>query len=143
MEKNLIPFHSASKLVYLAYFPSIGLKSYLLEKFHGQNLFTNSKKIIRLIQHIKKRVSLLQCFRTSLPADIYVILSLLTTWKHFAKRDIHMTTILQVLNLSSYQKGVYYAGTKLYNALPPNNKIINHTDIFKPALKACTLTHRF
>jgi hypothetical protein len=38
-------------------------------------------------------------------------------------------------DLSKYQKGVYCAGIKLFNFLPPNIKCYIIATIFKPALK--------
>jgi hypothetical protein len=47
-------------------------------------------------------------------------------------------------NLTKYQKGVYYTGTKLFNNLPPTIKSLNHDiKVFKPALKDYLLTHSF
>jgi hypothetical protein len=47
-------------------------------------------------------------------------------------------------NLTSYQKGAYYAGIKLFNALPSNIKSLNHyINEFKPALKDYRLLHSF
>jgi hypothetical protein len=45
-------------------------------------------------------------------------------------------------NLTGQQKHVYYAGTKLCNALQPNIKILNHnTKVFIPLLKGSLLAH--
>jgi hypothetical protein len=39
-------------------------------------------------------------------------------------------------NLTSYQKGAYYAGIKLFNTLPSSIKSLNHNiRVFKPAMK--------
>jgi hypothetical protein len=46
--------------------------------------------------------------------------------------------------LISYQKGTYYAGTKLFNTLPSSIKSLNHDiKVFKPALKDCLLSLSF
>jgi hypothetical protein len=48
------------------------------------------------------------------------------------------------MNLTKYQKGVYYTGIKLFNNLPPKIKSLNHDiKVFKPALKDYLLTHSF
>jgi hypothetical protein len=48
------------------------------------------------------------------------------------------------INISKYQKGVYYSGIKLFNNIPPTIKSLNH-DIkkFKPALKEHLLAHSY
>ena len=115
--------------------------------YRARKVFTNSKKIIRLMQHIKKRASctaIFQNLKVLLPTSKYLRHSFtadnMDTFRKLRHtHDHHFTSV----NFSSYQKGVYYAGTKLYNSLPPNNKIVNRIDIYKPELKACTLTHCF
>jgi hypothetical protein len=47
-------------------------------------------------------------------------------------------------NLSKYQKGVYYAGIKLFNNLPPSIRSLSHNmKTFKLALKEYLLSHSF
>jgi hypothetical protein len=47
-------------------------------------------------------------------------------------------------NLTSYQKGAYYGGIKLFNTLPDSIKSLNHDiRVFKPALKDYILSHSF
>jgi hypothetical protein len=54
-----------------------------------------------------------------------------------------MTSMLNV-TLTNYQKGVYYAGLKLLNTLPPRNTSLHHDlKIFKPALKGYHLPPSF
>jgi hypothetical protein len=56
------------------------------------------------------------------------------------KYDLHMPN----MNLTCYQKGVYYTGIKLFNNLPPTIKNLNHDiKVFKPALKDYILTHSY
>jgi hypothetical protein len=43
---------------------------------------------------------------------------------------------MSIANLTSYKKGVGYAGIKLFNILSSNVKSLNHdTNVFKPAWK--------
>jgi hypothetical protein len=45
-------------------------------------------------------------------------------------------------NLSKYQKGVYCAGIKLFNNLPPTIETLNYDiKMFNSALKECLLSH--
>jgi hypothetical protein len=47
-------------------------------------------------------------------------------------------------NLTTYQKGAYYAGIKLYNTLPASIKRLNHDiKVFKLAVKDYLLSHAF
>lgn len=56
------------------------------------------------------------------------------------KLDLHMPNV----NLTKYQKGVYYTGIKLFNHLPPKIKSINYDiKIFRPALKDYLLSHSY
>jgi hypothetical protein len=48
------------------------------------------------------------------------------------------------MNLTKYQKGVYYTGIKLFNNLPPTITSLNHDmKVIEPALKDYLLTHSF
>jgi hypothetical protein len=56
------------------------------------------------------------------------------------KHDFHQPNA----NLTSYQKGAYYAGIKLFNNLPDSIKSLNHDiKVFKPALKDYLLSHSY
>jgi hypothetical protein len=45
-------------------------------------------------------------------------------------------------NLSTYQKGAYYEGIKLFNTLPASTKSLNNDiKVFKLALKDYLLSH--
>jgi hypothetical protein len=56
------------------------------------------------------------------------------------KHDLHQLSS----NLTSYQKGAYYAGIKLFNSLPDSIKCLNHDiKLFKLALKDYLLSHSF
>jgi hypothetical protein len=49
-----------------------------------------------------------------------------------------------VVNLSCFQKGVYYAGIRIFNALPSDlNGLMNEKTQFKIALKRYLNTHSF
>jgi hypothetical protein len=51
---------------------------------------------------------------------------------------------LPVCNLTLFQKGAYFSGTKLYNHLPLRIKSLsNEIKLFKPALKGFLNTHSF
>jgi hypothetical protein len=113
-------------------------------------VFTIQKKSITITAGVKKRVTyreLFNKFNILLPVSKF-LLSLLSfivnnmdrfqtnsniysiNIRH--KHDLHMP----YANLTSYQKGAYYAGNKLFSTLPSNIRSLNH-DIkaFKPALK--------
>jgi hypothetical protein len=52
----------------------------------------------------------------------------INTWH---KHDLHQLSA----NLTSYKKGAYYAGIKLFNNLPDSIKSLNHdTKVFQTAL---------
>jgi hypothetical protein len=56
------------------------------------------------------------------------------------KHDLHQLSA----NLTSYQKGAYYAEIKLFNSLPKSIKSLNHDiKLFKLALKDYLLFHSF
>jgi len=56
------------------------------------------------------------------------------------KNDLHLPQV----SLAMYQKGVYYSGIKIFNALPKAIKDISRkTKKFKIALKHYLLTHSF
>jgi hypothetical protein len=47
-------------------------------------------------------------------------------------------------DLTTYQKGAYYAGIKLFNTLQASSKGSNHNiNVFQPALKDYLLSHYF
>lgn len=56
------------------------------------------------------------------------------------KSDLHMPNA----NLTSYQKGIYYVGIKLFNNLPPSIKSLNYNiKVFKPAFEDYCLLQSF
>jgi hypothetical protein len=56
------------------------------------------------------------------------------------KHDLHQPST----NLTSYQKGAYYAGIKLSSTLPDSIKSLNYDiEVFKPTLKDYLLSHSF
>jgi hypothetical protein len=56
------------------------------------------------------------------------------------KHDLHQPRT----NLTSHQKGAYYAGIKLFNTLPDSIISLNHDiKVFKPALKDYLLSHSY
>ena len=56
------------------------------------------------------------------------------------KNDLHLPQV----SLEMYQKGVYYAGIKIFNGLPKAIKdISSEPKKFKVTLKHCLLTHSF
>jgi hypothetical protein len=51
---------------------------------------------------------------------------------------------IPIVNLTTYKKGVYYQGFKLYNHLPKDNKdLSSNTNKFKLALKRYLLDNSF
>jgi hypothetical protein len=47
------------------------------------------------------------------------------------------------VSLTSYQKGAYYAGIKLFSSLPSNKSLRHDIKVLKPELKNYLLSHSF
>jgi hypothetical protein len=106
---------------------------------------------------VKRRVPCKELFKkfNILPLASEFLLSLLSfvvdNMEKFQTLDIHSINIwpkhnLHQLsaNLTSYQKGAYYAVIKLFSTLPGGIKSLNHDiKVFKPALKDYPLSHSY
>jgi hypothetical protein len=99
------------------------------------------KKTIRIMAGVKRRVSCRELFKkfNILPVESEFLLSLLSfivdnMEKFQTNSDIHSMNVRHkhdlrqpsAINLSSYQKGAYYAGVKLFITLPDSIKSLNH-----------------
>jgi hypothetical protein len=124
----------------------------------SKRVFIIQKKINRIMAGVKRTVSCRELFKkfNILPLAIKFLLSFLSfvvdnmekfqtnsdihsinTWH---KHDLHQPST----NLTSYQKGAYYAGIKLFNSLPDSIQILNHDmKVFNPALKDYLLSHSY
>jgi hypothetical protein len=139
------------KLVYFAYFHSMMSYGVIFwgNSSDSTRVFNTQKKIIRIMAGVKERVSCRELFKkfNILPLASEFLLSLLSlivdNMEEFQtnseelslntrhKYDLHVLNA----NLSSYQRGTYYAEVKLFNTLPSNIKSLNHDiKVFKPAL---------
>jgi len=68
---------------------------------------------------------------------LYLILN--TTSVFEKKKNLSLAT-----NLTLVQKGVLYSGSRIYNHLPLNIKILsNDAKRFKSTLKSCLIEHTF
>jgi hypothetical protein len=96
------------------------LQSYLwVNPVYIRKLPTNKTKIITLTS-VKRSAS---CRELS---DKFNILSLANTYCHYIYMRYKHDLLLPNAKFNSHQQGVYYTGTKLNNALPPNITIGNY-----------------
>jgi hypothetical protein len=108
------------------------------------------KKIIRIIMSVGKKTSCRQLFRklNILPVQSQYILSILlfvtkNKDQFISNSQVHTINTRQtsdlyipIANLTTYKKGVYYQGIKIYNHLPKHIKdLSNNMNKFKLALK--------
>jgi hypothetical protein len=115
----------------------------------SKSILNTQKKIIRIMAGVKKSLSCKELFKkfNILRLVSEFLFSLVIHCRQHKKfqtiSDIHNTNIkhkhdlhMPNANLTSHQKGAYYAGIKLFITLPFNIKSLNH-DIkaFKPAFK--------
>jgi len=114
------------------------------------NIFRLQKRAIRIIMNVGNRISCCELFKklNILPLySQYILLLLLFVVKNIDvfitnsevhtintrhRSDLHPLSI----NLTKYQKGVYYSGIKIFNHLPQNIKNLSwNVKEFKSALK--------
>jgi hypothetical protein len=122
-------------------------------------VFIVQKKIIKVMAGVKRRVSCRELFKNLIhytPLASEFLLSLLSFGvdnmeKFQTNSDIHNINTrhkydLHQLsaNLTSYQKGAYHAGIKLFNWFSDSIKSFNHDiNVFKLALKDYLLSHSY
>jgi len=125
---------------------------------HCNSIFKIQKRIIRIITNTGSRDSHCQLFKQlqilSLPSQ-YIFSLLVFVNKNRglfqSNYEIHdlNTRINQNLHLPStiltlVQKGVLYSGSKIYNHLPSNIKVLsNDTKLYKSTLNSYIIEHMF
>jgi hypothetical protein len=148
------------RMVYYSYFHSIMTYGLILwGNSHYRSIsFRLQKRIIRIIVGIRGRDSCREHFKKLkiLPLQSQHILSLLlfviNNRDYFTvnsgihnintrtKSNLHQP----ISNLSTYQKGTYYSGIKVFNSLPTQMKDLSHNrNKFKTALKTFLYFHSF
>jgi hypothetical protein len=124
---------------------------------YSETIFKIEKKVIRIITNSRARDSCRKLFKRMeiLPLNSQYIFSLSTFViknKHLftANCQIHSghtrsKTNLHppIVNLTKFQKGVYYSGIKIFNNLPHNIKDLAELKLFRNALKRFLLTNSF
>ena len=160
--RSIRPFMSldVSRSTYFSYAHSIisyGI-TFWGKSSHSEEIFKVQKRIIRIIMNLSKNASCQQPFKELnilLVPSQYILSVLLfltknkdqfmtnsqkhkiTTWQTF---DLYLPAV----NLTIYQKGVYYQGIKIYNHLPKTIKDLSgDKNKFKLALKRYLLHNNF
>jgi len=148
------------KSVYFSYFHSV--MSYGIIFWGDSHLstivFKLQKRIIRIITNKGKSYSCRQLFKTlqilTVPSQ-YILSLLIFVNKNrglfLTNSEIHDKNTrnnynfhLPSTNLTLVQKGVYYSGSRVFNYLPINIKILSHDfKRFKSVLKSFLMEHTF
>jgi hypothetical protein len=117
---------------------------------YSEDIFIIPKRIVRIINNVGKKASCQQLFRelNILPVQSQYILSILifvaknkdqfVSNSQVHKINTRQTTDLYIpiANLTTYQKGAYYQGIKIYNHLPKAIKnLYENKNKFKLAIK--------
>jgi hypothetical protein len=125
---------------------------------HNMNIFKIQKRIMRIITNIARRDSCHQLFKQLqiLALSSQNIFSLLlfvnkNREMFLSNSEIHDTNTqynynlhLPSTNLALLQKGVLYSGSKVYNCLPSNIKVLpNDAKRFKSTLKSYLIEQAF
>jgi hypothetical protein len=152
--RSIKPFMSIEVLrnTYFSHVPSIisyGI-IFLGNSSYSEDIFKIQKRIFGLIMNSGKKTSCRQLFRklNILPVQSQYILSILSfvakdkdqfiSNSQVQKINTRQTSDLyiSIANLTTYQKGVYYQGIKIYNHLPTAIKdLSSNMNKFKLALK--------
>jgi hypothetical protein len=130
------------KLVFFAYFHSTISYGVIFwgNSTDSKRVFIIQKKIIRIMAGVKRIISCRELFKkfSILPLVSEFLLSLLSfvvnnMGKFQTNSDIHSINTghkhdlhQPSANLTSYQKGAYYAGIKLFSTLPYSINSLNH-----------------
>ena len=148
------------KMIYYSYFHSIMTYGIIFwgNSHYSNTVFRLQKRIIRIIVGLRSRDSCREHFKALkiLPLQSQYILSLLLfvvdNRSYFKENsDIHgintrtKSNLHQPLaNSSTYQKGAYYYGIKVFNGLPSQIKDLSaNRNQFKCALKSFLYSHSF
>jgi hypothetical protein len=147
-------------MIYYSYFHSIITYGIIFwgNSHHCNTIFRLQKRIIRIIMGLRSRDSCREYFKKLkiLPLQSQYILSLLLfvvgNRSYFKKNsDIHNINTRTKSNLhqplansSTYQKGAYYYGIKLFSSLPSQIKDLSASrNQFRCALESFLYSHSF
>jgi hypothetical protein len=148
------------KMTYFSYVHSIVLYGIIFwgNSVHSELIFKNQKGIIRIITNSSRRDSCRQLYKQLqiLPVKSQYLFSLhlfVDKYKNLfqSNSDIHYINTrynynlyLPSANLTLFQNGVLYSGSKIYNHLPMNIKMLsNDVKRFKSTLKNYLLENSF
>jgi hypothetical protein len=125
---------------------------------HSKIIFKIQKRIIRTIMNVGNNDSCRNLFKKLhiLPLqtqyifstlmfvaknkDLFKTISKVHSFNIRSQYDLHIPTA----NLTTFQKGVWYSGSRIYNHLPPALKQLSGDTLkFKAALKRFLLTNSF
>ena len=160
--RTVKPFLSQDslKMIYYSYFHSIMTYGLILggNSHYSNTIFRLQKRIIRIIVGLRSRDSCREHFKKLkiLPLQSQYILSLLLfvvgNRSYFKENsDIHNINTRTKSNLhqplansSTYQKGAYYYGIKVFNGLPSQIKDLSaNRSQFRCALESFLYSHSF
>jgi hypothetical protein len=125
---------------------------------YSREVFIIQKRIVRIIMNANKKASCRQLFRdlNILPVQSQYVLSILifiaqNRDQFLSNAQVHEVNTRQtndlympMANLSTYQKGAYYQGIKIYNYLPKAIKDLSENkNKFKMAVKKYLLNNSF
>jgi hypothetical protein len=157
--KSFLTFESL-KMMYFTLFHSIIAYGIIFwgVSSHSKNIFKIQKRVLRIIANVDRRGSCRTIFKKVkiLPLQSQYIYSILMfvvknkklfkinsefhTLNTRAKHDLHVPAA----NLTLYQKGVYYSGTKMFNHLPQTLKqVSNNIPKFGASLKRFLIENSF
>jgi len=140
-------------MIYLSYVHSVMSYGIIFwgNSYNSSSIFKIQKRIIRIITNTGSCDSCCQLFKQlqilSLPSQ-YIFLLLVFVNKnrglfqsnsviHDLNTCFNHNVHLPSTNLTLVQKGVLYSGSKIYNHLPSNIKVLsNDTKLFKSRLKS-------
>jgi hypothetical protein len=125
----------------------------------SKRVFIIQKKIISIMEGVKEECLAENYLRDLVYSPVWVnysshyCWSLQTAWRSFKpvltylhnieirhKHDLHVPNY----NLTTYQKGIFYTGLKLFLTLPCSITSLSHDmKVFKPALRGYVLYHSF
>jgi len=160
--RSINPFLSVDtlRMIYFSYVHSVTSYGIILggNSHHSNSIFKIQKRIIRIITNTGSRDSCRQLFKQlqmlSFPSQyIFSLLFFVNKNRGLfqSNSEIHDLNTrfnhnlhLPSTNLTLVQRGVLYSGSKLYNHLPSNIKVLsNDTKLFKSTLKSYIIEHTF
>jgi hypothetical protein len=148
------------KSVYYAYYHSLVKYGiiYWGNTSDSHKVFLMQKKIIRIMMRVGPTHTCWYLFKKlgMLPIPCVYLHSLMifvmnNIDKFQTNNSVHMINTrsndllhIPITHLSSYQRGVYYSGVKLFNTLPTNISVLkNDKNQFRIVLRSCLLTNSF